>query len=78
MKHFYFRWSLWRRIKACWLILSNREFYLEVVVSRYKSGEELACEVLSNITDTETAVNRLIRHLKDYLKMKKDEHKRVF
>jgi len=72
-KYFYWRWSFWRRIKACFLIICNNEFYLEVITSRYDNGYELSCSVLSNINNTETAVKRLINHLKDHLKMLKEE-----
>lgn len=74
-KHFYWHWSLCRRLKACYLILCNKEFYLEVITSRYDDGNELGCEVLSNINNTETAVKRLQRHLKDYLNILREEKK---
>lgn len=72
-RHFYWRWPLFRRIKACLLILCNKEFYLEVITSRYDDGKELGCEVLSNINNTETAVKRLQKHLKDYLNILREE-----
>lgn len=76
-RHFYWRWSLFRRIKACLLILCNKEFYLEVITSRYDNGNELGCEVLSNINNTETAVKRLQKHLKDYLNILREEKKQT-
>lgn len=72
-KHFYWRWSLFRRLRACRLILCNKEFYLEVIISRYNNGDELGCEVLSNINNTETAVKRLIKNLKQYLNILREE-----
>ena len=74
-KHFYWRWSLLRRLRACYLILCNKEFYLEVITSRYDNGDPLGCEVLSNINNTETAVKRLMKYLKEYLKILKEEKK---
>lgn len=48
---------------------------MEVITSRYDDGKELGCEVLSNINNTETAVKRLQKHLKDYLNILREEKK---
>ena len=69
--------SLFERLEACWLIITNKEFYLEVITSRYDSGEELSATVISNIWDTETAVKRLKKGLNIALKMIKDDKKKI-
>ena len=68
--------SLFKRLKACWLIITNKEFYLEVITSRYDNGEELGATVISNIWNTETAVKRLKKGLNIALQMIKDDKKK--
>ncbi|MCR5578619.1 MAG: hypothetical protein K6F74_05335 [Prevotella sp.] len=69
--------SLFKRLKACWLIITNKEFYLEVITSRYDNGEELSATVISYIWNTETAVKRLKNGLNIALKIIKDEKKNL-
>lgn len=71
----HFKLSLFKRLKACWLIITNKEFYLEVITSRYDNGEELSTAVISNSWNTETAVKRLKRGLNNTLKIIKDNKK---
>ena len=72
----HFKLSLFERLKACWLIITNKEFYLEVITSRYDSGQELSATVISNICNTETAVNRLKKGLNIALQIIKDDKNR--
>ncbi len=69
--------SLFKRLKACWLIITNKEFYLEVITSRYDNGKELCATVISNIWNTETAVKRLKKGLNIALQIIKDDKKRI-
>ena len=71
----HYRLTIKERMKACWLILSNKEFYLEVITSRYDNGEPLTTKVISNIWNTETAIKRLQKGLKFALQMLKKERK---
>ncbi len=74
----HFKLSFFERIKACWLIITNKEFYLEVITSRYDSGEELSAAVISNIWNTETAIKRLKKGLNIALQMIKDDKKKQY
>lgn len=65
--------SLRTRLYACWLILTNKEFYMEVVTSRYNNGKPLTIEVLSNSYSTETAIKKLQESLRVHLKMLRKE-----
>ena len=67
--------SIKERIRACWKILTNKEFYMEVITSRYHDGSPLVTEVISNVPYTETAINKLIKSLKSNLAMLKEEKK---
>jgi hypothetical protein len=71
----HYKLSLFKRLKACWLIITNNEFYLEVITSRYDNGKELSATVISNIRNTETAVNRLKKGLNIALQIIKDDKK---
>jgi hypothetical protein len=73
----HYKLSVLNRLKACWYILSNKEFYMEVIVSRYDNGEELAAVVLSNMYDTETAIKRMKKGLNLAMQMLKQENKRI-
>lgn len=61
------------RIKLCWAILSNKEFYAAVVVSRYSDGSPLGIRIYSNGKDTITYCRKLIESLKDYIKYYKKQ-----
>ena len=64
------------RLKACWVILIGKEFYMEAVISRYADGDILESWVLSNIPETETVIKKLQESLKMYLRMIKQERSR--
>lgn len=57
-------YSIIDRIKICWAILSNKEFYACVVTHRYKDGSELSTDVYCCGKDTATYINKLIESLK--------------
>lgn len=67
--------TLLQRLKVCWHVLSNKEFYCVVITDRYSDGQELESEVLSHTRDTETAIKRLQRELKTHLFLLKQEKK---
>ena len=69
----HFKLSFFERI-----IITNKEFYLEVITSRYDSGEELSAAVISNIWNTETAIKRLKKGLNIALQMIKDDKKKQY
>ena len=64
-------YSIIDRIKLCWAILTNKEFYACVVVSRYDDGSPLATEVFCYGKDTITYKKKLIESLKTDIKMDK-------
>ena len=68
-KHF----ALIDRIKLCWVILSNKEFYAAVVQSRYSDGSPLGIGIYSNGKDTITYCRKLIKSLKDYIRYYKKQ-----
>ena len=45
-------YSIIKRIKLCWAILTNKEFYACVVVSRYDDGSPLGTRVFCYGKDT--------------------------
>jgi glutamine amidotransferase-like uncharacterized protein len=63
--------SIITRLKVCWYILTNREFYCAVVTDRYSDGEVLATLTLSNLPYTETAIKKVQKALKRELEMLK-------
>ncbi len=72
----HYKLSFSKRIKACWLIITNKEFYLEVITSRYDNGEELGATVISNSWNTETAIKRLKKGLNIALRIIKEDKKK--
>lgn len=68
--------NIFKKLRACWLIFTHKEFYLEVVTAYYDDGNELSCDVSSNIPYTETAIHRLQKGLNISLQMIKNEKKR--
>ena len=57
-------YSIIDRIKICWAILSNKEFYACVVTHRYNDGSELSTNVYCYGKDTATYIKKLIESLK--------------
>ena len=64
-------YSIIDRIKLCWAILSNKEFYACVVVSRYDDGSPLWTRVFCYGKDTITYKKKLIKALKQDIEMDK-------
>ena len=64
-------YSIIDRIKLCWVILSNKEFYACVVVSRYDDGSPLWTRVFCYGKDTITYKKKLIKALKEDIEMDK-------
>ena len=64
-------YSIIDRIKLCWAILTNKEFYACVVVSRYDDGSPLGTRVFCYGKDTITYKKKLIESLKTDIKMDK-------
>ena len=64
-------YSIIDRIKLCWAILTNKEFYACVVVSRYDDGSPLGTEVFCYGKDTITYKKKHIESLKTDIKMDK-------
>ena len=69
-------WSIIDRIKLCWEILSNKEFYACVVTDRYKDGSPLATKVLCYGKDTVTYKKKLIKSLKWDIEIDKLQNKK--
>lgn len=68
--------SIIDRIKLCWAILSNKDFYACVVTSRYDDGSPLCTEVFCYGKDTITYKKKLIESLKADIKMDKSHNQR--
>ena len=64
-------YSIIDRIKICLAILSNKEFYACVVVSRYDDGSPLGTRVFCYGKDTITYKKKLIKALKQDIEMDK-------
>ena len=64
-------YSIIDRIKLCWAILTNKEFYACVVVSRYDDGSPLWTRVFCYGKDTITYKKKLIKALKQDIEMDK-------
>ena len=64
-------YSIIDRIKLCWGILTNKEFYACVVVSRYDDGSPLGTRVFCYGKDTITYKKKLIKALKEDIEMDK-------
>ena len=64
-------YSIIDRIKFCWVILTNKEFYVCVVVSRYDDGSPLGTRVFCYGKDTITYKKKLIKALKEDIEMDK-------
>lgn len=56
------------RLRTCWSILSNKEFYFMAVEKRYDDGKPLEICVYSNIRNTKTAAIKLRNELNNYIK----------
>ena len=57
-------YSIIDRIKLCWAILCNKEFYACVVTSRYDNGGPLGTRIFCNGKETITYKKKLIESLK--------------
>lgn len=57
-------YSIIDRIKLCWAILSNKEFYACVVTSRYDNGRSLGTRIFCNGKEAITYKKKLIESLK--------------
>lgn len=64
-------YSIIDRIKLCWAILTNKEFYACVVTSRYDDGSPLGTRIFCYGKDTITYKKKLIKILKDDIEMDK-------
>ena len=64
------------KIKLCWAILSNKEFYACVVTSRNDVGSPLSIEVFCYGKDTITYKKKLIESLKAEIKTDKIYNKK--
>ena len=64
-------YSIIDRIKLCWAILTNKEFYACEVTSRYDDGSPLGTRIFCYGKDTITYKKKLIKILKDDIEMDK-------
>ena len=68
-------WSIIDRIKFCWAILSNKEFYACVVTDQYKDGSTLAPKIFCYGKDTITYNKKLIKSIKWDIEIDKLQNK---
>lgn len=63
MKHKQYRLKMLARIRACWHILTNKDFYCVITTDYYSNKEPLATLTLSNLPQTETAIKKVQKAL---------------
>lgn len=61
--------SLLSRLKVCWYVLTNRDFYCVITTDYYNNREPLATLTLSNLPCTKTAIMKLQKALKTELEI---------
>ena len=68
-------YSIIDRIKLCWEIFSNKEFYACVVTDKYKNGSPLATKIFCYGKDTITYKKKLIKSIKWDIEIDKYKNK---
>lgn len=64
-----YKLSLLSRLKVCWYVLTNRDFYCVIITDYYNNREPLATLTLSNLPYTKTAIKKLQKALKTELEI---------
>lgn len=57
------------KIKCCFSILTNKQYYAAIVVETYSDGSPFVTEIVTNVKDTQTARKKLIKALKEDVKV---------
>lgn len=61
--------SLLSRLKVCWYVLTNKDFYCAITTDYYDNRKPLETLTLSNLPYTETAIKKLQKALKTELEI---------
>ena len=57
------------KIKCCFSILTHKQYYAAIVVETYSDGSPFVTEIVTNVKDTQTARKKLIKALKEDVKV---------